>query len=234
MDTGDAMFREWDLYERIGHANYMRHGEVSTVLRDALHHRSEPLRVLDLGCGDGWMSDQVLSGTLVAEYVGVDLSESAIDRLSRRPCPGTRPGSARRKLVCGDVACEVRGLPDRGFDIILAGYVLHHFPTAAKSPVLDDVVRLLDSGGWLLWTDLVRSADESREELVRRLADDIDANWSALGPDERESAIEHMQNFDFPESESWMIDQIENRDVAFSRWLFRDEFYGTLLFEKPN
>ena len=31
-----------------------------------------------------------------------------------------------------------------------------------------------------------------------------------------------------------MIDQIENRGVAFSRWLFRDEFYGTLLFQKPT
>jgi ubiquinone/menaquinone biosynthesis C-methylase UbiE len=233
MDTGDTMFREWDLYDRIGRSNYMRHREVSTALFEALRHRPGPLRVVDLGCGDGWMADQVLSGSHVAEYVGVDLSESALERLSRRPCPGDQPESVRRRLVSGDVSSEVRRLNDRGFDVVLAGYVLHHFPSDAKAQLLDDVVRMLDVGGWLLWTDLVRSEGESREGLIRRIADDIGANWSALGPDERTSAIEHMKAFDFPETGSWMTEQVERRGVGFVRWLYRDAFYGTLLFQKP-
>ena len=55
-----AIFERWTLYEKVIRSNYMRHQEMIRVIQQAVRQIDQPLRVLDLGCGDGWMASQGL------------------------------------------------------------------------------------------------------------------------------------------------------------------------------
>lgn len=233
MNKQENLFDEWNLYDKIGRSNTMRQREISAAIRNELSKTTTPLRVLDLGCGDGWMLYMVLAESVVARFVGVELSESAIDRLTRRALPGIRPDAGERKLVLGDIAIELRQLPTRGFDLVHAGYSLHHYTTEAKPAVLDEIARVLDTEGRLFWTDIIRAEGETREGFVQRLADNVHATWLDISPEERKSVIDHMWKCDYSEPESWMVREMESRGLRLVGRLFRDEFYASYLFQKP-
>jgi len=232
MTTDDDLFREWDLYDRIGLANYMKQREVSAAVRLALETRSEPLRVLDLGCEDGRMSYAILENAKVSEFVGIDLSASGLERLERRAAPGAGSGDGKRTLRQGDIEAELRALPSSAFDLVYAGYSLHHYQAKAKLPVLDEIARVLDRGGWFLWTDIIRGEGESRDSYIDRLRTEIGSNWLDLTPEERVSVVEHVRGCDFPEPESWMIEQVKSRGIEFAGKLFHDLYYTTMRFVK--
>jgi ubiquinone/menaquinone biosynthesis C-methylase UbiE len=204
----------------------MRHAEVEAAGRAALARRAEPVRVLDLGCGDGRVAAAVLADCRVAEYVGVDLSAGALELHARRPEAGTR------RLVCGDIAAALAALPAGGFDVVLAGFSLHHFPTAAKAAVLADAARVLAPGGWLLWTDTYRREGESREAFLDRLFAEIRSTWTAVTPAEREQFVAHIRDFDHPEPWSWMTAHLEALGLSAPEVLYRDDFYVSLLARK--
>ena len=230
MSTESDIFREWDLYDRIGRANYMRQREVASAIRATLRSRPGPLRVLDLGCGDGRMSYDILSETPVASFVGVDLSASALERLAARGSPGSSPGGVERSLRLGDIRAELGDMPPDTFDLVHAGYSLHHYPTDGKPPVLDEISRVLAPGGILIWTDILRMEGETRDEYLLRLNDEIGTNWVALSPDERATVVGHVRACDFPEPESWMIREAEARGLRFEERLYHDPYYTALVF----
>jgi SAM-dependent methyltransferase len=234
MSQYDDLFREWDLYGRIGRANYMRQREVASVVRETLERRAEPLRVLDLGCGDGAMSHAILARVCVAKFVGVDLSESAMERFEGRGFPGVCPDDVRGAFRRGDIEDELRLLPADSFDLVHAGYSLHHYPEAAKERVLDDIARVLDRGGWLIWTDIRREEGESRDAYALRLEAEVNSNWGAIAPEERRSVVEHIRGGDFPEPESWMIERARSRGLQLLARLFHDDFYTSLLLERTR
>jgi SAM-dependent methyltransferase len=226
VDQAHAIFREWDLYDRIGRGNHMRHREIAAALRAALAARPGPLRVLDLGCGDGWMSRQVFAGCELSRFVGVDSSASALGRFAEGP------GAVAPETVHAPLAEALRELPAGGFEVVHAGYVLHHYPTAARPPLLDDLARVLAPGGWFLWTDLVRDEGEDRDAYLARSAASILATWDALSEEERHATVAHMAECDFPEPLSWMEGELARRGVPRAEVLYRDAFYAALRFVK--
>ena len=116
-----------------------------------------------------------------------------------------------------------------GFDVVLAGFSLHHFPTAAKAAVLADAARVLAPGGWLLWTDTYRREGETREEFLERLFAEIRSTWTAVTPAEREQFVAHIRDFDHPEPWSWMAARLEANGLSSPEVLYRDDFYVSLL-----
>lgn len=234
MDESHEIFREWDLYDRIGHADFMRHQSIAAALRSRLKARRGPLNVLDLGCGNGWMAHLVFGESDVAKFVGVDLSQSALDRLAPRPGPGVRPELVERQLICGDIATQTSRLPSAGFDVAHASYALHHLTTDTKPTSLRHIARVLRPGGWLLWTDIIRRDNESRGQYIDRLAQEILGNWHGIAADERASVVAHVREFDFPESPSWMTHQLETTGLRLVTTAFSDDYYASFIYEKPH
>jgi len=91
------------------------------------------LRVLDIGCGTG-QSRQLYAG-YASEYVGVDLSETALAR-ARAKFPEDR-------WSC----CDARALPfgSGAFDLVAYSSVLHHIPDFDAA--LREGLRVLAPGG---------------------------------------------------------------------------------------
>jgi SAM-dependent methyltransferase len=103
-------------------------------------------RVVDLGCG--WGTFELALASRVAEVVGVDFSERAIDycrrRLGEQPHPNVR-------FVCADAAST--GLPSGACDLVIAADLFEHLYPDDSARVAAEAYRLLAPGGRIaVWT----------------------------------------------------------------------------------
>jgi SAM-dependent methyltransferase len=124
-----------------------------------------PGRLLDLGCGDGRLTELLLAAYPGSAAVCVDFSETmltaAADRLKgvadvvrhdlAEPLPSDGPASGR-------------------FDAVVSCFALHHLDDARKMSLLGEVAGRLSSGGVLANLDIVASPtpalhDRWREEM---------------------------------------------------------------------
>lgn len=125
------------------------------VSRQLVAHlpQSTPLRVLDVGCGQG---TQLLRLARAGHDVtGVDSSSTLLGELGQALTGEPADVRARVRTVQDDIG-NLAALFDPGsFDVVLCHGVLMYF--ADPEPVLDDLVRLVAPGGVL--SLLVRNGD---------------------------------------------------------------------------
>ena len=100
-------------------------------------------RVLDLGCGTGALTAQVLEQDPRRQVTGLDLSEQMLAQARARL-------GDRVNLVQGD--SEHLPFPDRSFDVVYCCDSFHHYPNPAA--VIAEVSRVLEFGGVFLLGDI--------------------------------------------------------------------------------
>lgn len=97
-------------------------------------------RLLDIGCWDGWLAQQVAQHLGTADICGVDINAAAVKRARAR-------GMAAQ--VC-DLNEERLPSPDASFDAILCSEVLEH--VFAPDDVLLEIRRVLKPSGYAVLT----------------------------------------------------------------------------------
>ena len=98
-----------------------------------------PLRVLDLGCGDG--TTAVPLALLGAEVVGIDIAKNLVDAGNQR---AAEMGLTRLKFQEGD-ACNLQGVSDHSFDLTLSVFGAMFAPKPFD--VAKEMVRVTKPGG---------------------------------------------------------------------------------------
>jgi len=98
-----------------------------------------PLRVLDLGCGDG--TTAVPLARLGAEVVGIDIAQNLVDAGNKRAAV---EGLKRLKFQEGD-ACNLQGVGDHSFDLTLSVFGAMFAPKPLD--VAKEMVRVTKPGG---------------------------------------------------------------------------------------
>jgi SAM-dependent methyltransferase len=111
----------------------------------------EPLRVLDLGCGNGrfasFLDQHLATRRRAFRYVGVDASEALLERARRLALSVGRVELVRADWV--ETAPE-RALPAGPFSLAVLFGVLHHVPGRARRRALvTAAARRLGAGGLL-------------------------------------------------------------------------------------
>jgi ubiquinone/menaquinone biosynthesis C-methylase UbiE len=112
---------------------------VDKILR-GLIARTSAKRLLDLGCGTGFVIDLVRDK--VEEIHGVDVTQAMLDQVNRS-------GPAKITLTCGDAASYDPG--PTPFDMVTSYSVLHHLYDV--EPLMRTAYRALKPGG-VYYTDL--------------------------------------------------------------------------------
>ncbi len=98
-----------------------------------------PLRVLDLGCGDG--TTALPLARLGAEVLGVDIARNLVAAGNKR---AAEAGLTRLKFQEGD-ACKLEGIPDHSFDLSLSVFGAMFAPKPFD--VARELVRVTKPGG---------------------------------------------------------------------------------------
>jgi len=133
MNTNKALWEKGD-FTRI--AAFMRESGEAVVQSLGM---KAPLRVLDLGCGDG--TTAIPFARLGAEVVGIDIARNLVEAGTKR---AAEAGLDRLKFQEGD-ACDLRGVSDHSFDLTLSIFGAMFAPKPVE--VAKEMVRVTKPGG---------------------------------------------------------------------------------------
>lgn len=230
IDVVRAFFDQWNLYQKIMHNDYLYHHEIYKILHELLAVSfHEPFSVLDLGCGDAFFMGKAVSDTLVDRYVGVDISEIALDlarnNMADVPCS--------RSFVKGDFYALLDG--DMGkFDLIWTGLSMHHLSLLQKDHFIAKCCQILKPDGRLMAFEPTMRDGEDRDEFCRRWRNVCISKWNALSDEEKEGISRHVFSSDFPESLTTLRQIGTRHGFRDVRSLFcdADELYQLACFQR--
>ncbi len=219
-------FDAWAMYQAVVDADYMHHAEIVGALA-AWAQQLEPLRIIDLGCGDSWLATRAFKDVNVASYRGVDVSEA-----STLAQANIAIWSGRAEVTAGNLADFLHDAPDGSANLILGSYSIHHFSTEAKIEIINDCHRVLSPSGTFIWIDAVRRDDESRDDYINRLTGIMHSDWTALTLDQRDKACTHVRESDFPETASWMLKHVATAGFGSPKSILQQEFFLGWVFKR--
>ncbi len=115
-------------------------------------------RILDVGCGGGFLSAQLAEAVTWGELVGIDIDQSQVD-LAREMAD--RRSVANAQFQVGDALALPFG--DGSFDVVHFGGVLLHVGDVDRA--LDEARRVLRPGGLIACRDLMPESCFAHPEL---------------------------------------------------------------------
>lgn len=126
----------WDGPREYGYGGYRYDGRWRNVARDVIKHFGlEPgMRVLDVGCGKGFLVKDLMLECPGLEAFGIDISLYALMHCEREVVGRLHLGSA-----------EKLPFPDRAFDCVLSINTIHNLPRPKAVEAVREIQRL--SGG---------------------------------------------------------------------------------------
>ncbi|MFQ5821299.1 MAG: class I SAM-dependent methyltransferase [Candidatus Heimdallarchaeota archaeon] len=132
LDTGEIKG-----FDKIIFPNVIRRRENEMVKSEL--QAVKPERILDFGCGGGWLS-KVLASSCECEVVGIDFSRSLINS-AKRAVPTAN-------FIVGD--CANLPFREKSFDVIVGIAILHHLDI---SSALTECNRVTAEGSLLLFME---------------------------------------------------------------------------------
>lgn len=144
----DTIARLWDYYAR--HEPY-RGQYFSDIFGQSILHNSRlpllrQLKVLDFGCGPGFMLDKLRALGARWVYTGIDFSSASISALRTK-------GIGTSLFEAGIHVTELPSqLPNRTFDVVLIIEVIEHLSDNELFATLTEARRLLKPGGHIVVT----------------------------------------------------------------------------------
>jgi SAM-dependent methyltransferase len=190
------------------------------LVRRIFERHGRPIeRFLDVGSGDGAMSELLLGLEPTAEAVLVDFSEPMLERAERR----LGASAGRWQAARGDLSDPTwpGALPPGRYDAAISAFAIHHLPPECKRAVFGELFELLAPGALFvnmdyvsvrgtlegLWDEQIvanavraereRGGVRSREQIERELlADDEDDR-----PDSAEDQLDWLRGAGFEDVE---------------------------------
>ena len=227
----DIFLEGFQLYQKVICHDYMAHADLyRAVERFFYEHEPAGRRLLDLGCGDAWLSSQFMRHNRFHEFHGVDLSEKALKEAQKRLAKAKSVSFAVEDLG------EFVASSSQTFDAIFVGYSLHHFSTERKAEFLRNVRSRLDPESHLLIYDVFCEEGESREAYLKRYLSWVRETWVEMNEREHELIVDHISGSDFPESPGnfTTLTKEAELDSFGERWCDASGFHRLLAFRVKN
>ncbi len=165
---------EREAMRRLDRTGWLRFGgdDALFVLMRALVEVT-PRRVLDVACGDGWMTSMISA----PEVIGLDSSPPAVE-------------AARSRGLDARVA-EMQKLPfeDGSFDVVLCNYALDNIRNRRKA--IAELARVVRPGGRFLG---IYSGPDHLSELWAAVGRDVGSEFDcATGPDQLAASFDRVE-----------------------------------------
>ena len=198
--TTKEYFEEWHPYDLLIKHNYMRHVEMIDCLRTEWEASSNQMQdVLELGCGNAFAVAKAFKELGAIQYTGVDLSKTALEEAALN----LAEIEGGFKLIESDIRTAWTGL-NKDYDLVVAGFCLHHFSSNENLQILKDARQRLAEGGCCMVYDIVTREGEPREDYIERLVEGVQTREMNMSATQLESIVHHITHYDFPISlEEW-------------------------------
>jgi ubiquinone/menaquinone biosynthesis C-methylase UbiE len=136
-----------------GSAAAMRRQALPAIRRAIGARDPARLTLLDLGCGAGSFLREVRRNWPGLNLIGLDLSPAYLGK-ARTALGGDR---FARFIEANAEATEIAA---RSIDIVVAVYLFHELPPAARRRAASEIARILNSGGAFVLVDAIQYGDE--------------------------------------------------------------------------
>ena len=160
-----------------------------------------PKRILDLGCGTGNLTDEILKKFPEAEIDALDLSENILSESRKRfaHTPNIRY-----------IHADFRGLhlPPGSYDLVMSSIAIHHIEDPDKIKLYKEVCQALSGNGLFIFADQTRgTTNEIYAKNISRWKEEAmklgstEENWDMW--------MAHQDSHDFHSPVNWHLQQLE-------------------------
>ena len=214
---------------------FLSYGRVFTPARDAIAQvlldllparQDEPFVFVDIGAGQGWLSEAVLQRFPMARAIVLDGSPTMLERAGALLAPFAGRVELRQfRLEEG----AWRGALGNDVRCFLSSLAIHHLDGPQKRALFADLFRHLAPGGALLIADVIAPASELERQHIARA-------WDAAV---RRQALEltgDLRAYEVFVADRWNIydhpDPVDKPSTIFEQlhWLEEAGFTGVSVF----
>jgi len=146
--------KQADDYEKLMVKLVPQYLEQHQIIYSLLPEEDKNYRVLDLGCGNGMLSEVVLEKLPNSHVVGFDLTENMLKAFDRK----LSKYSGKFELIQGDFRTDPIG---NKYDIIIAGLSLHHLTWPERENFCKILYSSLNDGGIFISRDIIIDEDQN-------------------------------------------------------------------------
>lgn len=193
------------------------------------HFKPHLNKVMDLGCGNGFLSEVILRSFPNASSILLDHSEPMIQAAQHH----MRAFSDRCEIILGDFSDSILKYAEpNSVDCIVSGFAIHHLTHEKKKQLYKDIYSLLTDGGIFINIEHTASATPEIERLYDELF--IDHLTIHNKRDREEVAVEY---FNRPDKDDNILERVDIqvnwlREIGFKhadcyfKWLELAAFGG--------
>ncbi len=144
-NTGQYLYTDLEKYS----ANIATKKQSEELIKIVLKYSKLNRTILDVGCGDGIFTFELLEETNPKKIVGFDSAQTAVKVAANRINPKDKK---KISFKIGDVYDAFKLFPKKSFDIIVVRGVLHHLYNPQKAikslSTLSDKIIILEPNGY--------------------------------------------------------------------------------------
>lgn len=141
--------------------------EQAKIMLEVVHHFTpNPKKIMDLGCGNGFLADVLLKTYLEASAVLLDHSKPMIENARVH----MKKYQNRCEIIHGDFSHSISQYAKQGtVDCIVSGYAIHHLSHTKKKELYQQIYNMLAPGGIFINIEHTASVTPEIEKLYDKL-----------------------------------------------------------------
>jgi hypothetical protein len=199
IEEAHAFFQQqWATYQKLVEANCLSHRELGDILKMVVQQSCrESFVFMDLACGDAHFMAQILSGTTIGLYRGIDLSKPALELAAHN----LKHVPFEVELVQGDMVDAIHRLSSP-VDVIFCSLSIHHLNTDEKLDLMKSMRQW--TRRFVMLYEPTCAQGEDRAGYLSRFCSVNQKLWNMLSAHEWQQIQHHVTTCDLPETaEVW-------------------------------
>jgi ubiquinone/menaquinone biosynthesis C-methylase UbiE len=219
--------QQWATYQKLVDADVLAHNESGRILHDTLNRTfGAPFSFLDIACGDASEMRQALAGTKVCHYLGIDLSQPALELAAQN----LKDMPFEVELDHRDFV-EALTIRAESADASWCSLSIHHLQTAQKLRLFA-ALRVATRTALMIY-EPTRKEGETREAYLERFRAVNRPAFTMLTPEEWTQIDHHVTTCDLPETAANWLDLGRQAGFSEARQIFLDPsgFYGLYRYD---
>lgn len=161
---------------------YLRSLEVKTFINEIKKIKKKNLRILDIGCGDGFTTISVAREVKGSKFIGVDYSENMIANAKNRLKSEASSVAKRLDFFVGDATKLMEQFKPGEFDVIISSRCLINLTTPNQQyKTIGDISKILKRGGVYLGIENFLDGNNELNKVRKELGlNEISVRWHNL------------------------------------------------------